>query len=147
MTKKQCNLTHFGQAHGSPFTIPPLNSINWQANNIPAQELINGSIPVSFLDGNPQTKQVLRYIANRKKLPEIDTHITKDQVSKGFRRWRETTSMSPSGCHLGLRHIATFPILEDESLETTRQQILQAQTNIVNLPLKMASPQSDGKLL
>jgi hypothetical protein len=79
------NLTHFGQAHGSPFTIPPLNSINWQANNIPAQELIKGSILVSFLDGNPQTEQVLRYIANRKKLPEIDTHITKDQVSKGFR--------------------------------------------------------------
>jgi hypothetical protein len=130
------NITHFGQAHGSPFTIPPLNSIEWSANNIPAKELINGSIPVSFLEGNPQTEQVLRYIANRKKLPEIDTHITREQVSKGFRRWRETTSTSPSGCHLGLRRIATYPIPENDSLESIRQQILQAQTDIINIPLQ-----------
>jgi hypothetical protein len=79
------NMTHFGQAHGSPFTVPPLNSINWQSNSIPAREMLTGSIPIEFLEGNPQTERVLKYIANQKQLPEIDTYITKEQVSQGFR--------------------------------------------------------------
>jgi hypothetical protein len=129
------NITHFGQAQGSPFTVPPLNSINWQANNIPAKELLKGAIPISFVNNNPQLERVLRYIANRKNLPIIDTYISTEQVSKGFRRWRETTSTSPSGCHLGLRRIATYPTL-DETVETMRQNILQVQTDIINLPIQ-----------
>jgi hypothetical protein len=43
------NIQHFGQAHGTPFTISPLNKIEWQANSIKAQEIIEGSIPTSFL--------------------------------------------------------------------------------------------------
>lgn len=130
------NITHFGQAHGSPFTVSPLNSINWQADSIQAREMIAGSIPIDFLEGNQQIERVLKYIANRAQLPEIDTHITKEQVCKGFRRWRENTSTSPSGCHLGLRRIATYPIIEDEAMESIRQQVLQVQTDVINLPIQ-----------
>jgi hypothetical protein len=28
------NITHFGQAHGTPFTVPPLREINWSATDI-----------------------------------------------------------------------------------------------------------------
>jgi hypothetical protein len=31
------NITHFGQAQGTPFTTPPLDKINWQANSIEAR--------------------------------------------------------------------------------------------------------------
>jgi hypothetical protein len=58
-----------------------------------------------------------------------------DQVSRGFRRWRENTSTSPSGCHLGLRRIATYPA-ESQELEEIRQKILQVQTDIINIPIQ-----------
>jgi hypothetical protein len=42
------NLQHFGQAQGTPFTIKPLSTINWQANSVEAKE-INGSVPLNFI--------------------------------------------------------------------------------------------------
>jgi hypothetical protein len=129
------NIQHFGQAQGSPFTIPPLNKLKWQANSIEAKEIIEGSIPTSFLTENPYTNKVLRYIAQREKLPEIDTYILPEQVSKGFRKWRETTSTSPSGCHLGLRRIATYSS-EDTETEESRKKVLKAQTDIINIPIQ-----------
>jgi hypothetical protein len=129
------NIIHFGQAHGTPFTEPRLNSINWQANNIPAQELVSGAIPATFMQDNPFVNKIIRYMADRKNLPEIDTYITPEQVCKGFRRWRENTLTSPSGCHLGLQCIATYG-QDDTALEEIRQNIIQVQTNIINLPIQ-----------
>jgi hypothetical protein len=80
-------------------------------------------------------------MAERSNLPKIDTHITKEEVSKGFRRWREATSTSPSGCHLGLRRITTT-VCDEPILEDIRNDILQAQTDIINLPIQNGiSPQ------
>jgi hypothetical protein len=76
------NIRHFGQAQGTPFTIPPLNEITWQANRIGAKEIIAGSIPTKFLSDNPYTNKVLQYIARRENLPEIDTYIIWDSVAR-----------------------------------------------------------------
>jgi hypothetical protein len=73
---------------------------------------------------NKNVEKILQYMANRKNLPPIDTHITKEQVGQGFRRWRENTSTSPSGCHLGLRRISSIAC-EDAALEEIRNDILQ----------------------
>jgi hypothetical protein len=129
------NIKHFGQAHGTPFTVPPLDKIQWQADSIEAQEIINGSVPIEFLSENPYTERILQYIAKRDTLPTIDTMISAEQVSRGFRKWRENTSTSPSGCHLGLRRITTYPAADEET-EEVRKQILQAQTDIINIPIQ-----------
>jgi hypothetical protein len=129
------NILHFGQAKGTPFTEKPLSSINWQANSTEAKDILNGAIPLSFLNGNPYVEQILRYMAKRKNLPEIDTYITPDHVSKGFRKWRESTSTSPSGCHLGLRRISSYTY-EDPEVEEARRQILQVQTDVINIPIQ-----------
>jgi hypothetical protein len=110
------NIIHFGQAHGSPFTQPPLNKLDWQAVSIEAREILNGTVPVSFLSDNKHANKILQYIANQEQLPMIDTYITPEQVSIGFKKWREDTSTSPSGCHLGLRRIPAF-LTESKELE------------------------------
>jgi hypothetical protein len=115
------NITHFGQAHGTPFTIAPLNKIDWAANSPEANEILNGTVPLSLLTDDDYTTKVLTYIAKRDQLPEIDTYITPEQVSNGFKKWREDTSTSPSGCHLGLRRIPAL--------------IQQLQADIINIPL------------
>jgi hypothetical protein len=128
------NITHFGQAHGTPFTQPPLNKLDWQAESIEAKEILQGSIPISLLSNNENANKILHYIANREQLPEIDTFITPDQVSQGFKKWREETSTSPSGCHLGLRRIPAFTTETKES-EKMRQRIQAIQASIINLPI------------
>jgi hypothetical protein len=86
------NIRHSCQAQGTPFTIPPLDKLNWQADSVQAKEILSGTIPLSFLTGSPCVEKVLQYMADRPNLPEIDTYITTEQVAKGFRKWRETTS-------------------------------------------------------
>jgi hypothetical protein len=132
---QQRNITHFGQAHGTPFTTPPLDKISWQANSKEAREILNGSIPVSFLTNNPHVYKVIKYMADRPNLPEIDTYITKDQVANGFKKWRENTSTSPSGCHLGLRRITSYACTDTDS-EEIRNNILQVQTDVINIPIQ-----------
>jgi hypothetical protein len=100
-----------------------------------AHTRINGSVPLNFITDNPRVENILRYIADRENLPEIDTHITAEQVAKGIRRWRETTSTSPSGCHLRLRRITTYPS-NDVILEEACDDILQAQADIINIPIQ-----------
>jgi hypothetical protein len=100
---QQRNIAHFGQAHGTPFTVKPLNQISWEADSVEAQEILEGSIPISLLNTDEYTRKILNYIAKREQLPEIDTYITPQQISLGFKKWKEEMSTSPSGCHLGLR--------------------------------------------
>jgi hypothetical protein len=134
---QQRNITHFGQAHGTPFTISPLaEQINWSATNKAAEELIHGMVPLELLSDNIYTNKVLEYIAKRDQLLTINTYMTREQVSTGLKKWREDTSTSPSGCHLGLRRIPAFssPINE---IEARRGRIQQIQADIINIPIGM----------
>jgi hypothetical protein len=128
------NIAHFGQAHGTPFTVEPLTKINWEADSIEAKEILEGSIPMSLINGDEYTMKILSYIAKREQLPEIDTYITPTQISSGFKKWKEETSTSPSGCHLGLRRIPAYQLNDKES-DKTREKIQQVQADIINIPI------------
>jgi hypothetical protein len=118
------NITHFGQAHGTPFTLPPLNQINWSASDNTSTQLINGQVPSERLSGNTYVDNVIQAtMAAMETLPEIDTYISSDEVARDFKRWKESTSTSPSGCHLGLRRIPAIPF-QDQELNKTWQAIL-----------------------
>jgi hypothetical protein len=130
------NISHFAQAQGSPFTVPPLNNINWAADDPVSEEILQGKVPQNILSGNVYVDNVINELTQMKTLPEIDTYLSSDDVSKGFRRWKERTSTSPSGCHLGLRRIPANPC-NDEEMDKKRQKILELQTLIINIPLHM----------
>jgi hypothetical protein len=96
------NIHHFGQADGTPFTVPPLDKLDWTTSSMEAEQLLSGTIAsVNLHLRQPIYNENLALIAARISLPEIDTYITLEQMSKGFKKWRETTSTSPSGFHLG----------------------------------------------
>jgi hypothetical protein len=97
--------------------------------------ILDGVVPTEFESTNPFAKEILRHIANRKQLPAIDTYLSPEEVANGFKRWKESTSTSPSGCHLGLRRIPAIPTYEKET-EKIRKDILGVQTHIINIPLK-----------
>jgi hypothetical protein len=123
-------------AHGTPFTHAPLTRCNWEADSHESEQLIEGTLPDAF--GNLKNKyleKLIHHIQDLPQLPEIDCQLTPDEVSQGFRKWREATSTSPSGCHLGLRRIASY-CYQDEETEKLKTGILLVQTQIINLPLR-----------
>jgi hypothetical protein len=130
------NINHFGQAHGSPFTKPPLSAISWTADDSIAKALLLGQIPEEIKSNDIYVQDVLEEITASTHLPEIDTYILTEDVARGFKSWKEYTSTSPSGCHLGLRRLMAFP-LQDKELDKKRMAILGVQTDIINIPLHM----------
>ena len=66
--------------------------------------LLQGIFPPEWYGKNQILKEFLSsfstpdHVRNQK---EISTHITEDDVKRGFGKWREATSTSPSGRHLG----------------------------------------------
>jgi hypothetical protein len=60
--------------------------------------------------------------------------MTREQVSSGFKKWREDTSTSPSGCHLGLSRIPAFSS-QIKEIEALRGRIQQIQADIINIPI------------
>jgi hypothetical protein len=129
------NVQHFGQAQGTPFTIPPLTLLDWGAQSQVAEKLLQGEIPTEIQSNDEYINAILKHIAQRKQLPEIESYISPDDVSKGFRKWKESTSTSPSGCHLGLRRIPAIP-LDDKNLEKQRNMIQTIQAHIINIPMQ-----------
>jgi hypothetical protein len=101
-----------------------------------AEQILSGIVPDRLKSSNSYVNAILSNLASRKNLPEIDTFLSTDDVARGFRRWREQTSTSPSGCHLGLRRIPAIPI-PDKEIEAIRGPILAIQTGIINIPLSM----------
>jgi hypothetical protein len=67
------NITHFAQAHGSPFTIAPLDKIQWAADDPISEALLKGMVPESIRSEDDYVNNVLMAIANMDTLPEIDT--------------------------------------------------------------------------
>ena len=63
-----------------------------------AEQILDGRSPQD-LKISVNMRKILQKA--KRKTEEIKTEFTVDEVKKGFQRWRETTSTSPSGRHLG----------------------------------------------
>lgn len=93
------NQHHFSQAEGTPFTIEPLRTLLGRHGDTKmARDIEQGNTPQ--LDMTEAAQAILNQLATQR-LPEIDVHITAEQLRKGYNKWRESTATSPSGVHLG----------------------------------------------
>eukprot|EP00980_Cylindrotheca_fusiformis_P031801 scaffold26994_cov313-Cylindrotheca_fusiformis.AAC.1 len=90
------NRQHFAQAEGTPFTRPPLSAAN-SDNGLPLAR----QLPPGTFSETTAVIDILREAANHQPT-EWSEEVTFQQFLQGFRTWRESTSTSPSGRHLGL---------------------------------------------
>ena len=101
------NRLHFGQAHGTPFTTQPLSDdIPWGASSQATSEILSGTY-VPHVETSELCKLVLEHCKQRHDHPTIDTGLTMESFRGKIRKWREATTTSPSGRHLG-RYKALF---------------------------------------
>ena len=101
------NRLHFGQVQGTPFTIEPLQShLDWTASLPAADKILQGShIPSPELSS--LCKSVLLECKAVATLDAIPAALETTDFAGKIKKWREATTTSPSGQHLG-RYKALF---------------------------------------
>jgi hypothetical protein len=93
------NREHFGQAHGTPFTIEPLSQLtDWGAASATSDLVLRGTFDTSTFDAI--TRLVLDALRVRQD-DLIPTEITLADLKAKYTSWNESISTSPSGRHLG----------------------------------------------
>ena len=96
------NRGHFGQAHGTPFTELPLrHDINWSADTPTSEDILNGHLQIDSVDSIPQCKALLDTCKVVTELDMLPAYISEKEFERKIQTWRETTTTSPSGRHLG----------------------------------------------
>ena len=117
------NKSHFNQASGSPFTIEPLSRIcRW-----------DGTIsedPPETIDSAAQ--QILNHIQDQQRPPLAE--ITSKELIQGFTVWREETSTSPSGHHLGVYKALLYQHPDDDN--PFCQEFYQLLSTIINQAIR-----------
>ena len=99
---QQRNRNHFGQAHGSPFTVPPLvNQLGFCGDGSSAEDILKGEYDATGLDDN--VALLIQHLQQSSAMAELVSHptITENEYTGKLRVWKESTSTSPSGLHLG----------------------------------------------
>ena len=101
---QQRNRRHFSQALGTPFTVPPLSTdLGFTGNGQAAQQVLSGRYT---FQGDVENQAVQLLLDHLRQTSEMATHrgqptISEDEFIGKLKVWRESTSTSPSGLHLG----------------------------------------------
>jgi exonuclease III len=99
---QQRNQLHFGQAAGTPFTLPPLSDhLGFCGDGVEADNILDGSFDTTRY--TPNVAILLRHLQQTEAMASMGVYptITEDQYVQKLKVWTESTSTSPSGLHLG----------------------------------------------
>ena len=119
-----CNQRHFGQAEtdGTPFTTESMKEkFDWAGTTEEADMTMDGTYVDADMSSAQQlfTKNLVRVTD-----PDVTTQtLTYEEFRSKIKVWRESTSTSPSGRHLG--HYKVLVPSIDRSLSPNEQETLQ----------------------
>jgi hypothetical protein len=118
------NQQHFGQAEtdGTPFMTKEMeHKFNWNASTNEAELVLEGKYE------DEETSEITRLMLDNltRVIDVYDTpkFLTREEFKGRFRVWRESTSTSPSGRHLG--HYKAFVVTIDRSLDEEKREELR----------------------
>ena len=95
------NRIHFGQAQGTPITEPPYSTLlNWEATTTTATNILDGK-HTETQSTSHQCQHLLNQCKKTTDKALIPPHITLKNFKGKLKVWRENTTTSPSGRHLG----------------------------------------------
>jgi hypothetical protein len=139
------NQRHFGQAHGTPFTVSPLQEDFGYCGNTPATtRLLHGNYDHSELDTS--VKLLLEHLQHTAEMATLNNFptISKLDFQAKLKVWRESTTTSPSGLHLGhykamlARHQYSEVTEQDNrDMIIKRDELCRRQAVLLELHLQM----------
>jgi len=91
--------SHFGKAHGTPYTVSPLAKLlGYNGLTNFGKQVLHGTAPLNDLPINHHTKLLLTHQQYCMPLHQpIYQEMPYDQLMQGFCKWKEHTSTSLSG--------------------------------------------------
>lgn len=97
---------HFSQAEGTPFTKGPLATLEYTGACFQADAILRGCSTFTY-DTNLESSHRqwidhARHLDSTLNPKEISSWLTPTQVKEGYNKWKESTSTSPAGDHLGI---------------------------------------------
>lgn len=117
------NRLHFGQAHGTPFTLPLFtNRLEWKASTETAELILTGDYTNSELS---DIQLLLLQHCQNQHLDALPMLVTEAEFVSKFKIWNERTSTSPSGLHLG--HYKALVSWNDADLDTEEGKLIEQQ--------------------
>ena len=134
------NQAHFGQAEGTPFTRPPFTvDVGYKADGYAADLILNGQIEYRTID--TATQLLVKHLQSRT-TQGLEGKLTPNDVLGKLQNWKESTTTSPSGLHLGHYHCIwkdTKIPTDDPAHEEMKQlqaQLLRLTTSQLNYAIK-----------
>ena len=131
------NRLHFGQAEGTPFTTHPLSEdVDWTATTSAAEQILEGEYTANITTS--QLHNLLSACKACNPLDSISHEVTMEEFKGKMKAWRESTTTSPSGRHLG-RYKALFAAVHSsiDNPEETGTTFIQKQEQIAKLKLSL----------
>jgi hypothetical protein len=127
------NIKHFSQADGTPFTREELQTILGRyATSIDSERILRGIYDIDSIDTTDATKCILKSLKKEKETEDISDEISAMDLIKGYLKWGEGTSTSPSGVHLG-HDKAILQRRKTQDEEATKQNKLPLYLRIFNI--------------
>jgi hypothetical protein len=131
---------HFNQATGTPFTHGILRqTFGYSGVTEHTEALLRGELP--RLETSTAVQQFLLNI--RRSRPAIPSHFPPQDMKQGFLKWRESTTTSPSGKHLGFYKSMIKAVNhnirssdEDENLPSKAMLLFNIQQLLINLAIR-----------
>ena len=137
------NRRHFGQAHGTPFTIAPYaQQFGFKGDTSQADAVYNGTYDWTSVE-DPEVKLLLQYMQRAQHTFDdpILTDITIEAFQSKLRTWRESTSTSPSGLHLGhyKAMVSRHKYSEADPTDPARIELDNIQQDLLTLHLRLVN--------
>jgi hypothetical protein len=123
------NIRHFRQAESTPLATPEvIKIIGFGADTERSEQLLEGTTDPTDITDDEWSRFLLTSMKRHSK--ELKITITAEKMMGKYKRWKERTSTSPSGRHLGHYHALFRPLKakndkEREKLDDLRQEIIE----------------------
>ena len=136
----QRNQLHFSQAEGTPFTRPPFQvEVGYKADGFAADLILSGQI--DYPNASTATSLLIKHLQKRT-TTTLEGTITAEEVLHKLQNWKETTTTSPSGIHLGHYHCMwKDPHLSPDDpcrdiISNQQKMLLRVTVSLMNYALK-----------
>jgi hypothetical protein len=126
--------SHFHQATGTPFTEEPLYStFGYSGVNENTQKLLKGELTTNAF--SVEMQNFLKQFARSR--DTLSEQFPTDDIIKGFKKWKEKTTTSPSGLHLGIyKSIIKGTTHQDTNLANTADHIIQIISKLIQIAIR-----------
>jgi hypothetical protein len=136
------NIRHFRQAESTPLATPEvIRKIGFGADTDRAEQLLEGIDDPTDITDDEWSRYLLTSMKRHSK--ELKIEITAAKMMDKYRRWKERTSTSPSGRHLGHFHALFRPLKAKD--DDDRDRLEGIRTDIIEMHAMMLQTAYDNE--